>query len=345
MRINFDNMDKVSEASYLSAPNAALYRTIMRILYREKQLYNSRLSTTEIMEKIIEFGQIPKPDMETLKGALTQLTDWGNVTAMQDLKDVHTIEEYKNKACHYSITERAVIMERAIIDLENMFSKGNVLSASLLYRIDKAVRDAEHIANRNNYEVLEWWRNLQEDYQKLEQNFSDYVHIFDSVQGEKLMHSVDFLIQKDRFVEYLREFIRKLQKYSVIIEQNLKRIHTEKKDELLAAVLESELNLPLIGTEGFHSDELKEQIDGQWNALYRWFVSESGRESECSRAMEYTNEIIRKIIGVAMSLMQIGNASTSKKQDYQKFLELFSNCKNMEEAHCLSAHVFGVMQT
>ena len=54
MRINFDNMDKVSEASYLSAPSVALYRTIMRILYREKQLYNSRLSTTEIMEKIID---------------------------------------------------------------------------------------------------------------------------------------------------------------------------------------------------------------------------------------------------------------------------------------------------
>jgi hypothetical protein len=120
-------------------------------------------------------------------------------------------------------------MERAVIDLENMFSKGNVLSASLLVRIDNAVRESEHITNRSNNEILYWWRNLQEDYQKLEQNFSDYVHIFDSVQGEKLMHSVDFLIQKDRFVEYLREFIQKLQKYSVIIEQNLKRIHTEKK--------------------------------------------------------------------------------------------------------------------
>lgn len=98
----------------------------MRILYREKQLYNSRLSTAEIMEKIIEFGQIPKPDTETLKGAMTQLTDWGNVTAMQELKDVHTIEEYKNKACHYSI------MERAVIELENMFSKGNVLSVSFM---------------------------------------------------------------------------------------------------------------------------------------------------------------------------------------------------------------------
>lgn len=345
MHIDFDNMDKVSEASYLTAPSVALYRTIMRVLYREKQLYNSRLSTTEILEKVTEAGQIPKPDPETLKSALAQLTDWGNVTAMQDLKDVHTIEEYKNKACHYSITERAVIMERAVIDLENMFSKGNVLSASLLDRIDKAVRDAEYVAGRTNNEVLEWWRNLQEDYQRLEQNFSDYVHIFDSVQGEKLMHSVDFLIQKDRFVEYLREFIRKLQKYSVIIEQNLKKLRAEKKDELLGAVLESELNLPRIGKENFRPEDLKEQIEGQWNALYRWFVSENGRDSECNRAMEYTNEIIRKIISVAMSLMQLSNANTSKKQDYQKFLELFSGCKNIEEAHCFSAHMFGAMQT
>lgn len=106
------------------------------------------------------------------------------------------------------------------------------------------------------------------------------------------MHSVDFLIQKDRLVEYLREFIRKLQKYFVIIEQNLKKIQTEKKDELLAAVLESELNLLRIGKEGLNSDELKEQINGQWNALYYWFVSENGRESECSRAMDCTRVFI-----------------------------------------------------
>ena len=46
-----------------------------------------------------------------------------------------------------------------------------------------------------------------------------------------------------------------------------------------------------------------------------------------------------------MSLMQLSNASTSKKHEYRKFLELFSDCKNIEEAHCLSAHIFGVMQT
>lgn len=345
MRINFDHMEKVTEASYLSAPNVILYRTIMRVLYQEKQIYNSRLSTTEIMEKIIEYGCMQPPNTEDLKAALGQLTDWGNVTAIQDLRDVHTIEEYKNKACHYSITERAVMMERAVIDMENMFSKGNVLSSSLLVRINDSICRAENMVNSNSYELLEWWRNLQEDYQKLEQNFSDYIHIFDSVQGEKLMQSVDFLIQKDRFIEYLREFIRKLQKYSVMIEQNLKRIQIGIKDKLLAAVLESELNLPRIGPESVNRDALREQIEGQWKALYRWFVSDNGRESECNRAMEYTNEIIRKIISVAMSLMQLSHAGTSKKQDYRKFLTLFSSCRDINEAHCLSAHVFGAMQT
>ena len=41
--------------------------------------------------------------------------------------------------------------------------------------------------------------------------------------------------------------------------------------------------------------------------------------------------------------MQLQNAGISRKQDYRKYMQLFAGCENIDDSHCLSAHVFGVM--
>lgn len=43
-------------------------------------------------------------------------------------------------------------------------------------------------------------------------------------------------------------------------------------------------------------------------------------------------------------IVQVQNWGISRKDDYKKFLELFLKCEDLEEAHKLSAHVFGVQQ-
>lgn len=43
-------------------------------------------------------------------------------------------------------------------------------------------------------------------------------------------------------------------------------------------------------------------------------------------------------------IVQIQNWGISRKDDYRKFLELFLKCEDLEEAHKLSAHVFGVQK-
>lgn len=138
---------------------------------------------------------------------------------MQDPRRVRTIEEYQNKVYRYSLTEDAVIIERMTVELEQMFSEGNTLSSSLLVRINDAVRDIPVVMKeKSNKELNEWWRNLQEDFKRLNRNFSDYLFSFYSVKGEKLITSVQFLAHKEKFIEYLRDFITQLQKHSVRIE-------------------------------------------------------------------------------------------------------------------------------
>ncbi len=344
MKINISRMSSINETSYLTAENALLYRTIMRILYNEKENFNSQLSTEEIHKKLTEYPEFEDSEIEKVKSAMSQLTSWENVTPMQDPRRVNTIEEYKNKIYKYSLTERSVKIERLTIELENIFSETNTLSSSLLVRIyDSLCRIERIILSKNLKEINEWWKNLQEDFKRLDQNFSDYLHSFYSVSGEKMMTSVDFLLHKDKFVEYLNNFITVLQRNSTAIENSLLRINNTIKADLLKSVILSELDLPRTISEAADTELIEEKINSQWHSLYCWFISENGRESVCSMAMEYTNEIIRKILNNAVMLMQLQNAGISKKLDYKKFMQMFSDCSDVSEAHCLSAHVFGSM--
>ena len=337
---------KISETAYLSADKFSLYRPIMRILYNEKEMFNSQLSTEEILDKVRQYNEFADITIDELKLALNQLTDWGNLVPMQDPRRAATIEEYKNKMYRYSLSEYSIKIERMTIELENLFSEGNTLSSSLLLRIDGYLRDIDKmIEEKDLKKVYEWWNNLQIDFRRINQNYSDYIHAFYSVSGEKMLRSVDFIQHKDKFVDYLRDFIRILQKYSVIIEKTLLGISENTRAQLLYKVLQSEIEQPRTNADDFGAETAREKINGQWSALYNWFVTYDSKISTCGMAMEYTDQIIRKILTNAVMIMQLRSSGISRKQSYKKYMEMFASCKDINEAHCLSAHVFGAMNT
>ena len=41
-------------------------------------------------------------------------------------------------------------------------------------------------------------------------------------------------------------------------------------------------------------------------------------------------------------IVQLSNYGVSRKDDYKQFIQMFGNCSNINDAHCLSAHVFGI---
>lgn len=56
--------------------------------------------------------------------------------------------------------------------------------------------------------VYIWWNDLNNDFIRLNQNYKDYMRDLNSVKAEELMHTREFLVFKDRLVEYLRSFIK-----------------------------------------------------------------------------------------------------------------------------------------
>ena len=337
-------LNAIEETSYLSAINALQYRKIMRIFYTEYERMHFQLYKEDILKQIQE--EDVAYSMEQLKQDLEALVKWKNLTPIQDQGRVYTIADYKNKQYRYTMSEYAVEIERMTVRLENLFLESGNLSTNFFVRLESGLEQAEEINNGSLKDINEWWDLIQEDFKRLNQNYQDYLRDFYSGKTDRLMKSVEFIVHKDRFIQYLTEFVQELQHHAARIEKILKRQNDVIEGQLLDKVIQSELDIPhaALEREGRSEPGIRENVIGKWESLKNWFVDSAERECECRKVLKITNDIIRNIIQNAALIVQIQNWGVSRKDDYRKFLELFLSCGDLEEAHRLSAHAFGIQQ-
>ena len=341
-----NHLEAISETSYLSAPDASIYRKIMRHFYREYEKMHFQLYKEDIYALLQMDEAFLSYTMNQLEDDLAMLVKWKNLTPIQDPGKVYTIADYKNKQYRYTMSEYAVEIERLTIRLENIYIESGNLSTNFFVRLEKSLEEADYIQTASLKEIHEWWEMLQEDFRRLNQNYKDYLRDFYSGKTEHLMKSVEFVLHKDKFVKYLTDFIQELQHHSKRIEQILRQKMPLIEGVILEKVVQSELEIPhtFLMANGNQQLAIRENVVGGWNSLKRWFIDSDGKECESRKVLKITNEIIRSMIQNAALLVQLQNWGISRKDDYQKFLELFLLCENMEEAHKLSAHVFGVQR-
>lgn len=341
-----EHFDPIHETSYLSVPNAPTYRKIMRCFYREYEKMHFQLYKEDVFQLIRQDELFADYSMEQLVLDLEALVKWKNLTPIQDPGRVYTIADYKNKQYRYTMSEYAVEIERLTVRLENIFLESGNLSTNFFIRLEKSLEDAELMEHAGLKEVNEWWGMLQEDFKRLNQNYQDYLRDFYSGKTDHLMKSVEFVIHKDKFIKYLNEFVQELQHHAKRIEQILVKNIPIVENDILEKVVQSELDIPhaLLEIHGNAEPSIRENVVGKWNSLKNWFIDTQGHDCECKKVLQITNDVIRSIIQNAALIVQIQNWGISRKDDYRKFLELFLKCEDLDEAHKLSAHVFGIQK-
>ena len=149
--------------------------------------------------------------MEQCQQDLTALKEWGNLLTIQDTRKVTSIEEFKSRKFRYQLSEISVEIERMVLRIENLFIEGSSLEPSLLERIRAALERTEEIAGEETGKVHGWWDGLTTDFVRLNQNYQDYMRELNSVRAEEMMKTREFLLFKDRLIEYLRSFVQSLQ--------------------------------------------------------------------------------------------------------------------------------------
>ena len=346
MQVSDKLIKPLTEAKYLNADNVSRYRCIMRIFFEHYEKLKYWLYQEEVYEEMIKDPFFADYRPEQCQQDLTMLTEWKNLNTIQDTKKVASIEEFKNKKYRYQMTEYSVEIERLVLRLENLFIEGASLEPTLLERIRRGIERFPEMGERDKNEVYTWWTDLNNDFVRLNQNYQDYLRDFYSGKTEKLMKSVEFMVHKDKFIKYLNEFVQELQRHSKRMEQLLEKNTECMENTVLERVVASELDIPhaLLEIHGNAEPSIRENVYGKWYSLKNWFVDGRGQECEAKKVLKITSDIIRNIIQNAALIVQVQNWGISRKDDYKKFLELFLKCEDLEEAHKLSAHVFGVQQ-
>lgn len=341
MKIQEKTRKPMLEAKYLNVENTDRYRPIIRLFYLKYEKLKYWMYQEEVYEELKEDPYFAEYTMEQCQQDLAALTAWGNLATIQDTRKVTTIEEFKNKKFRYQLSETAVEIERMVIRVENLFIEGSSLEPTLLERLRLNIGKLYEISQAEDEKLYGWWNDLNNDFIRLNQNYQDYMRELNSVKAEEMMKTKEFLLFKDRLIEYLRSFVKSLQVNVTAIEQQLRGVEPETMKTVLERVTAYELSIPRIDVE-VDEQMIYDKMRGRWDSILEWFSGKDGMESEAGKVFDTTNEIIRKITRYATRISEMSNQGSNRREEYKKLAQMFGKCKDIGEAHRLSAVVFGI---
>lgn len=340
MKIYDKLLKPISEVNYLRAENVARYRVIIRYFFKEHENINYWLHKEDVYDTLKSFEIFSDYTIDKCQSDLAMLVEWGNLTAMQDSSKVTTVEDFKNKKFRYQLSEYTVEIERMTLKLENLEIEGASLEPTLLERIYHQVRELTNMKQQSASEIHNWWKTLNGDFERLNRDYQDYIKTLNSAKAEEMMKSTEFLIFKDKLVLYLRTFVKSLQEYGSMIEEYLKIVEPDDIQFIFDQVLEHERSIPRLDTQ-INEEEMMSRNIGRWKSLNKWFVGTNG-DNEINRLYDITNEIIRKITRYALQIGEYHNQGANRKEEYKNISQIFKQCNDLNEAHMMSAFVFGV---
>lgn len=339
-------LKKVVEASYLTAEKAWSYRLILRYFYIQHERMREFLFPEEIFEYVKHQPAFANYTMEQLHVDLDQLTKWNNLVAHQETGKARTIEEFKKKRFRYQSTPYTIEFERMIERMEqsnehfggSLEKKEFERLADTLYRLEDIVVGGTYPAAD---ECAQLWRDLFTYHQSIVKNTSDYFAYISSEQVEEQMQTEAFLVFKDQFTTYLRDFIREAQYLSLKIIDVIQSITNERFTPYLKIIVEHQ--------QRGRFEDVKQQVDGlieieleKWNGLRAWFLGSTHGASELEMLEVRTNEQIRRISRVVQRLGERHHHHRSRKNDYLQLAKWFDVIEDVAEAHQLSAVTFGM---
>lgn len=204
--------------AYLNAPNAPIYRRIMRALMAEKERFTVHVRPEQVCAALRADGGDPVEEV-AVSDALERLAEpnWGNVLAFPDSSRVTALEDFYRRRMLYQMSRPGEAAERALAQYDAALgTRGSLQSVALedIVVLLTHLRDtvAEHMAGvpadaARTHQAL---RSLRERFAELAENA---VAFMGSIQRTIDLHDADveaFLAYKEQLIEYLERFIHDL---------------------------------------------------------------------------------------------------------------------------------------
>ncbi len=341
MKIDRTITRQIEEAKYLATENTWRYRTIIRTIYKKYEQMKYSIYKEDIFEALKSYEDFQNYTIEQLKSDLDQLVNWRNLNATADTTKVNTIEEFKNREFRYDLSPVTVEIERMIIALEHMsIENTSSLESSLVEKFRGLIEKLPIIIREEEKGVYEWFKELNLSFQQLNRNYQDYISKFYSSKNDELMKTTEFLVYKEGFIKYLREFIRTLQLNSTPIRDVFAEVDEILINNLINKLFTYEKKIQSVGLQ-LNEEEYKELNKGRITSMMEWFVTFKGREPLVDQLINNTNEIIRRITRYAAAIADKKANNANRKEEYKKIARFFKESNNIHEANEISSLVLG----
>lgn len=336
---------KLNEASYITAENYQRYRLIMRYFYEQHRSMNDLLYRKNILKYIQEEVGFANYQEKELDQDLNSLISWGNLETRQEISEPKSIEEYKNRHFRYQISESSVVIEEMLENITNLASgaRGS-LDKYTFERLLTCLKDLQK-GELVGQEVLNVWEDTIGHFDKIRKNTADYIGYLNSEKSELQMQAEAFLVYRDKFVNYLRDFIIAMQDKIYQIQNCFENMALEQLEKIFQRVLKKEKEIPRLENMELNEENLKKDFLNKWNNMMNWFIDQPGKQSEYSLLLKQTNHAIDKITHTMQRFGDQMQQYRSRKKDYLHLAKWFSECDTIETAHKLSSVLFGFEQT
>ncbi|MBT2207500.1 TIGR02677 family protein [Actinomadura sp. NEAU-AAG7] len=345
--------------AHLSAPNAALYRDVLRSFARAKERFTVHLRPEDVA------AELRRGSDEQLAQALDKLVEWGNLRADADTGRVTTVEDFHRKRFLFQLTAAGHAAEQAIAFYEEAIGQRGVLQSVALADIAEQLAALSALASEADPDPAKAHLLLL----ALADRFSS---LADNAQAfmSSLRRAIDFsdgdvegfIAYKERLIDYINRFIADLANSGARIAGLLDEVEEHGHERLLGLAARREASDAVpggptakgrtpSGTEQDAADEAFSRAEAaaleswrnRWRGLRDWFVSGgTDRPSQARLLRQSAVTAIKQLLDTVGLLNERRSGRSDRSADFRALARWFAEAPDEAAMHRLWRAAFGL---
>ncbi len=338
----------LSPFSYLTAPNAPLYRRIMTTFAQAKRRFAVHLRPEDVLAAMAGGAELP-----AIVDALGRLVDWGNLRADPDTSRVTTVEDFHRARFLYQLSERGEAVEAALDTYDDSLGRRGALQAVALADIVTQLSALQGLAGRPAPDPAKahlLLLGLVDRFTDLAGNARAFMG---SMQRTIDLHDADpdaFRAYKDRLIVYLERFIKDLVGTGSEIAALIAAIERAGVARLLDLAARREAQDAAPGAPAGAQDDPREREFEQhrllwqdrWAGFRGWFLSEPQHPSQAKLLRAQARAAIPALLQVVATLNERRAGRSDRSADFRTMARWFAQAPDEGDLHRLWRVAFGL---
>lgn len=339
-------MRKVDEVSYLVAPNASLYRPIVRFFH---QRYESGETGWLWPGEVAAFIRQSHPHYpaytdEECEAHLRHLEGWGVLMSEHDVNQARTIEEFVRAARRYQISETARIIEEMLIGLARRDGSRGSLDTTRLTRLRNALLElgrvlAELDPARASHDALRQveglWNAADDARREMREQALRYMR---ELEHDRMPTAADLVV----FLQYKRMLRDYLDEFALGLKDFVERTR-DLFDDWAAAGLDARLAAALARNERERKGDLRpeEEIRAEFEKQIRSLRGFSARGGDAEVLHAKTTARVRGLVEQIERVVTERRNTLNRARDLRLLAFAFRRAATDDDAHRLASAAFG----